>query len=248
MTKILFSNIGYARGIDGTLWQHICRVSRHIYSRRGPQKAVLEQIRQIILKEDPELCCFVEVDQGSLQSAYLNQLQALTNERYVFFNAANKYGDTTHLHRMPFHTGKSNGFMAKSDCTFTRLYLQHGSKRLVYKIDLPDQMTLFFAHFSLRANVRQLQFAELNSWVKECAGPVMILADFNIMQGFGELKPLLEGTDLTVINDEQHHTFSFHRQRLALDLCICSEGLAERVKLKIIDQPFSDHDALLVEL
>ncbi|HEY1096413.1 MAG TPA: endonuclease/exonuclease/phosphatase family protein [Alphaproteobacteria bacterium] len=247
-TRILFSNIGYARGIDGTLWQHICRVSRHFYCGRTVQEDVLAQLKDIIAGEQPDIVCFVEIDQGSRASAGFNQFQHMIDDQYILSDAFNKYGEGKALKAMPFHSGKSNGFVSKQIVPFERLYLQHGGKKLVYKLTLPDNITLFFAHFSLQASVRIKQFSQMNEWVRACEGPVMILADFNIFQGFRELQPLLSGTDLAVVNDEHEHTFFFHRRAIALDLCLCSEYLLDKAKLKIIKQPFSDHAALLVDI
>ena len=75
--KILFSNIGYAKGIDGTLWQHLSRAGRYLYCRVPTQTLVLGQLKAIIDLEQPDLCCFVEIDSGSLHSAYVNQLKLL---------------------------------------------------------------------------------------------------------------------------------------------------------------------------
>lgn len=247
-TRILFSNIGYAKGIDGTLWQHICRIGRHIYCGRSIQEEVLGQLKDIMIVEQPDIACFVEIDQGSRASAGFNQFQHMIDDQYMFFDAFNKYGEKSALNAMPFHGGKSNGFVARQSVPFERFYLQHGGKKLVYKLTLPGNISLFFAHFSLQYQVRVKQFAQMNEWVRACDGPVMILADFNIFQGFKELQPLLSGTDMVVLNDENEYTFMFHRRKMTLDLCICSDYLADKTKLKIIKQPFSDHAALLVDI
>lgn len=246
--KILFSNIGYAKGIDGTLWQHFCRLSRHFYCGQQTQEQVLAQLKTIIKEENPDLCCFVEVDQGSMYSANFDQLNALKDGDYRFHDVADKYGDNSRLGRMPLHMGKSNGFMSKNEYAFERLYFRHGSKRLIYKIQIPRNITVFFSHFSLQKNIRVKQLNEIREMVASCSGEVIILADFNIMMGFSELGPLLDGTDLQVLNDEDEPTFTFHRRRLALDLCICSQSLFDRAELQIIPQPFSDHDALLLHI
>jgi len=88
----------------------------------------------------------------------------------------------------------------------------------------------------------------MRSFIKDVSGEVVILADFNIMRGFSELSPLLENTDLHVLNNESEPTFRFHRRHLTLDLCICSRGLRDQIKLRVVQQPFSDHAALLVDI
>ena len=75
-----------------------------------------------------------------------------------------------------------------------------------------------------------------------------MLGDFNIHSGFSELAPLLHENNLVLRNKEDAPTFRFHTVRLPLDLCICSHGIAARTELKIIPQPYSDHEALLLTI
>lgn len=253
--KIFFSNIGYAKGIDGTLAQHLARIARHIRCGRPLQEDVLAQLRAILMQEEPDLCCLVEIDNGSFQSASFSQIAHIATEPYLFHDVADKYGPGNWIGGMPLHRGRCNAFLSKDRLSFERLYFANGSKRLIYKIVLPEDatghpggITLFFAHFSLMPAVRQRQFEELRSHISVCPGPVVVMADFNILQGFRELEPLLRGSDLIVLNDEAEPTFTFHTYRLALDLCVCTAELAERLDLKIIPQPFSDHAGLLLEI
>lgn len=246
--KILFSNIGYAKGIDGTLWQHFCRMHRHFYCPIPMQQQVLGQLKNIIREEQPDLCCFVEIDEGSFQAAGFNQMHALMDDDYHFHDMADKYGIDNILSRVPFHKGKNNGFMAKAIVPFERLYFDFGSKRLLYRLELPDGIQLFFGHFSLNRRVRLRQFQVLNHLVRQAPGKVIVMADFNIMDGFGELTAVTQETDLVILNKEEDITFTFHKRQLALDICLCSATLIDRIEIKIIPQPFSDHAALLVEI
>ena len=246
--KILFSNIGYAKGINGSLRQHIGYFLRHLHTPRHVQERVLAQIKLIINAERPDLCCFVEIDRGSFNAAGFNQINALMDTEYQYHDITDKYGPKSPLGRMPLHIGKSNGFLAKADIPFKRLYLSNGSKRLVYCLELPDNIHLFFAHFSLRKSIRLRQFQELRQFIGGNKGEVIILADFNIMSGFRELDPLVHDMDLKIISREDKPTFRFYRHHRVLDLCLCSHSLASRIDLKIIPQPFSDHAALSVTI
>lgn len=246
--KILFSNMGYAKGIDGTLWQHVSRASRHLYCPVPIQTHILGQLKDIMKKEDPDLCCFVEIDQGSFHSAYLNQLQYLVGPEYPFFDIANKYGENSWRRKIPLYGSRSNAFISRKELEFDRLYFRNGTKRLLYRVRLPDNIFVLFSHFSLDRNVRVHQFEEVKAMVDQCPGDVILLADFNIMHGFKELDALTSQTNLRILNDESKSTFQFHRRELALDLCLCSEPLQNRLTLDVIDQPYSDHDALLITL
>ena len=245
--KILFSNLGYARGIDGTLSQHVSRMYRHFYTGVTQQQQALSQFKNIITAEKPDICCIVEIDSGSWNTGFFNQMEHLLDSAYPVHNIAGKYGEDSLLAQMPFFKGKCNAFLAKVKVPCQKLYFKHGSKRLIYSLALPGNIQLFFAHFSLQAKVRARQFDELCNLVKNCSGDVIILADFNILQGFKELQPLFQDTNLRVLNQEEDHTFIFGNRRLTLDLCICSESLLPYLDLRVVPQPFSDHSALLVE-
>ena len=246
--RILMSNIGYAKGIGGSLWEHVSRAGRHLYCSLPLQQRVLNDLKNLIDGENPDLCCLIEIDRGSFHSAYLNQLSSLIDENYHFYDIADKYGENNPIGKLPMHRGKSNGFIARDLLAFERRYFTHGSKRLIYHITLPDGTALFFAHFSLKKKVREKQFQEMRKLVTETTGSVIILGDFNIFSGFDELKPLLDGTGMILLNNRETPTFQFATYEAALDLCICSENIAENVELKIVPQPFSDHSAVMLTL
>ncbi len=246
--KILFSNLGYARGIDGSLWHHVSRFGRHFYCRVSPQQQVLNQLKDVMNSQQPDLCCFVEIDKGAFHSSYFNQMDALRDDDYLHHDMANKYGEHYWLSRMPFHGSKSNGFLAKERFPFDKLFFKAGRKRLIYRIELPQGINLYFAHFSLQEKVRIRQFQELGELILKDSRPSIILADFNIFGGFREISDLITSTGLTLLNRENEFTFTFHRKRHVLDLCLCSGSLAEKIDLKIIPQPYSDHAALFLTL
>lgn len=246
--KILFSNLGYARGIDGTWVQHLGRIHRHFYMGVPLQQQVLSQFKDILMIEKPDLCCLVEIDSGSWNTRHFNQMQHLIDSDYAVYDIAGKYGEDSILTQMPFFKGKSNAFLSKTELLHQKVYFKHGSKRLIYDVTLPDGIKLLFAHFSLQAKVRAKQFDEVRTLVQDCGSEAIILADFNIMQGFKELQPLLRDINLQVMSSEEDHTFIFGNTRRTLDLCVCSQSLASRINLRVIPQPFSDHAALLVEV
>lgn len=246
--KILMSNLGYMRGIDGRLSSHIFYAHRHIYCSEVAQKKSLRQLKEIIERENPDICCFVEIDKGSSDMAGLNQLESLINDKYHFFDIENKYGQQSRLRTFPFSKGKSNGFVAQEKLEFEKIYFDHGTKRLIYKIFLPGNITLFFAHFSLKRIIREKQLLQVRQLINEAPGDSILLGDFNILSGVSELSPLLQENNLRLMNDESKPTFKFHKINKMLDLCICTKSLAGRVDLKIIPQPYSDHSALLVGL
>jgi endonuclease/exonuclease/phosphatase family metal-dependent hydrolase len=245
--KILMSNLGYLRGISGTLSHHFMYAHRHVYCSAETQKKYLKQLSTLIELESPDICCFVEIDKGSGNSGSVNQLEALVNDVYPFFDIENKYAKTSRLRRFTFTKGKSNGFLAKKEMPFEKIYFSHGKKRLIYRIEIAKNVTLFFTHFSLKQSIRAQQLLHIKRIVNETKGESIILGDFNILTGFNELAPLLHNNEFVLLNNNEP-TFTFHRSKKVLDLCICSSSLAPKTNLKIIPQSFSDHAALLVEI
>lgn len=246
--KILLSNMAYARGINGSLMHHIRYAHRHLFCSRKVQQGVMGELKKIILREQPDICCLVEIDRGHNETTSFNQLHALLDSQYHFSDIASKYGDRKALRRAPFLSGKSNAFCSKREFPFERVYLSTGMKRLVYRITVAPDLHLFFCHFSLMKTSRQRQFVELRALIDRTPGEHIIMGDFNIFGGISELQPLLEGTDLRLINNPEKMTFKFHRNHKLLDLCICSRSLGERSELQVIEQHYSDHCALLLHV
>ncbi len=111
------------------------------------QEKALGQLSGLIAREDPDICCFVEIDKGSAGGANFNQLEALVSEKYAFYDIENKYGEASRLRSFPLTRGKSNAFLAKQKLPYEKIYFTAGMKRLIYKIRLEPNVTLFFAHF-----------------------------------------------------------------------------------------------------
>lgn len=247
-TTILMSNLGYLRGINGQLSHHVRYAYRHFYCSRDVQEACLKQVINIMEREKPDICCFVEIDKGSADVRNFNQLEALVSDHYPFFDIENKYGPLSRLRSLPLTRGKSNGFVARKQFAYEKVFFTHGTKRLIYKVTIAPNVTLFFAHFSLKKTVRVQQLMQVRQLLSDTPGEIILMGDFNVHSGFGELAPLLHENHLTLLNQEEVPTFRFHRTQLPLDLCICSHGIAKDAQLKIIPQPYSDHEALLLTL
>jgi endonuclease/exonuclease/phosphatase family metal-dependent hydrolase len=246
--KILLSNLGYARGISGRLSHHLLYAHRHLFCNPAVQKRSLQQLSALIAAENPDICCFVEIDRGSVSSAGFNQLQELVNDKYAYFDIENKYAPTSRLRSFFVTRGNCNAFIAKHPFPHEKIYFASGIKRLVYRVHIEKDLTLFFAHFSLNRLVRARQILQVEELMKAAAGEAIFLGDFNILTGLEEIAPLLGGGQFVLLNRADAPTFTFHKRKLVLDLCLCSKGIARRARLKVIPQPFSDHAALVLEI
>lgn len=246
--KILLSNLGYARGIDGRISHHARYWHRHLYCPAAVQKHTLHQLNALIAQEDPDVCCFVEIDRGSFTSAGFNQITALYSANYPQIHLENKYGPDSPLRSFFLTRGKSNGFMSRPQRPFETLYFDQGIKRLIQKITLAPELSLFFTHLSLNRATRREQLIEMAEILRNTPGESVLMGDFNVLLGFKELHPLLEQTGLVLLNEAHIPTFRFHRRSLVLDLCLCTAQVAQRSQLKIVPQPYSDHAALILEI
>ncbi len=244
--RILLSNMGYARDIGGSFAHHVFFSYRHFHAPVKAQMKSLNGLKRIIRDHEPDICCLLEVDRGSVNNAYFNQIHALIDPHYHFFDIENKYAQGSRLSRMSVAQGKCNGFIAKSELEFCKHYMSIGAKRLVYQLKLADDLTLIFTHFSLKKETRRRQFLDLREMVKSIEGNVIIMGDFNIFSGFNEAAPLLDGLNLQILSDPSVPTFQFARWRMCLDLCIVSEAIASNCNVQVIPQSYSDHDALLL--
>ena len=245
--KILFSNLGYARGISGRLSEHIRYLHRHFYCSLPVQKRALQQFCQLIREEKPDVCCLVEIDQGLDGPKRFNQLEMLISEIYPFSDIENKYGKESFFRSFAATAGKSNAFISKQTLVFEKLFFKHGIKRLIYKIQLENNITLFFAHFSLNKKVRTQQIKEAAELIAEVRGEAIFLGDFNILSGLSEIAPLLKN-GLVLLNRAEDPTFFFHKQKRILDLCICTKNISEYMRLKVVQQSYTDHAALIIEI
>lgn len=247
-TKILLSNLGYARGINGCLAHHVRYAHRHVFCNHVVQGQALDQLAAIMQEEAPDICCFVEIDSGSFDTAHYDQLAHLLTDDYPQYDVENKYAQGSILRTLAFTRGKSNAFIARKRYPFEKIYFTHGTKRLIYKILITEELTLYFAHFSLKRTVRNRQLEQTRALMHDTEGEVIFMGDFNILSGFAELEPLIHDKGLVLLNQPDAPTFTFHRRRLVLDLCLCTPGIAERTRLRIIPQPYSDHAALIAEV
>lgn len=246
--KILFMNLGYARGISGSLMHHIRYAHRHLYCVPSVQKQSLNLFSGLMREEKPDIACLVEIDRGSFGTAQFNQVEHLLDNIYFFSDIENKYAQNSLLRSFGPTAGKSNAFIARKKYDFEKLSFACGVKRLVYKIKLDNELTLFFAHFSLNKTTRARQIIEAREQFRKTPGEVLFLGDFNVLSGLHEIEPILENGRRILLNRDSEPTFLFHKRKLVLDLGISTPELAARTHLRVVPQTYSDHAALILDI
>ncbi len=243
MTKkplhILLFNVGYATALDGTMRDYLLRFYRYLYTPRSVIRQVRQAIFQLMQAQKPDICCFVEIHK---RHSFLRHPHA-----YREGSIENKYGLHSLLRLLPFFRDNCNGFFAKEPLPFRMHYLRHGTKKLVYEIELRPDTSLFLAHFSLKKRVRQKQCEELQTLIAQRKN-VILCGDFNIFHGFEELQAFAGKCHLRIVNAPSQATFPAVHPRKALDLFLCPED-AESPSVRVLDSVHvSDHLPVMLEV
>lgn len=243
--KLLFWNLGYARGIDGSPGQLVRRGRRLVKNTRYEQKTVLDAVSELVLSEAPDLFAYAEILTGARRNQRLDQhvyLESVLNCSSA--HAATKYASGT-LAKMPLHIGNGNGICAMVPMVTTGLHFTRGGKTLVLKVEVED-CTIFVVHLSIVARIRREQLRELAGFVSEVEGNVIVCGDLNIFRGAGELDAFTAATGFIPALPETH-TFPAHAPRRTLDGFLIRSGSKKKYNVRTIPSVLSDHLPVILE-
>lgn len=238
--KILLFNVGYASGIQGRSVEYLTKGYRYLYQSDFLIEDMRKKMDTLIAKEQPDLCCFLEVHEDSSLVDYMTQ-------QYPYFDVRSKYAPQSMLQRTPFHQGKCNAFFAKTDVDFSPSYLQNGNKKLLYEVKMNEDTTVFFAHFSLNSQTRKKQFTEMGRRIKETDGSAIVCGDFNIFTGVTEFDPLISQSNLRLVSMHQE-TFPTHKPSHLLDTFLCTPDVNVSSLRVLSDVQISDHLPVVLEV
>ena len=233
--KILLLNMGYGLGIDGSVKDYAAKWYRYLHCPAGIKDSVLKGIKNLIKNKKPDLCGLIEIE-GSHADYFSKECR--------YFDITNKYGPKSVLSRLPAFRSKSNAVFSRENFPIKRLYFRNGTKKLIYEVSLPKNITLFMTHFSLSKNTREKQFKEIAKRAKN-KKKVILCGDFNIFYGLQELEPLLTSTRLQIVC--KNKTFPASRPKKALDLFLCSKNIKVKA-CKAIHKQLSDHLPVILEI
>jgi endonuclease/exonuclease/phosphatase family metal-dependent hydrolase len=237
--RILLYNVGYCTELDGSLKDYAFRWYRYLYTPRNVRKSAVHSLARMVEAHNPDVCCFVEIRKN------LNRLPHF--EAYASRDVDNKYAAHGFLRHMPFFRNNCNGFFSHKALPFKKHWMKHGTKKLLYEIDLGNDATLMFAHMSLRASTRRKQFEELKSWVKK-KKRVILCGDFNTFKGEEDLEMFARDAGLNIVVPPEKGTFPTRKPRKAIDLFLCSPGIDIRSIQALQHVQASDHLPVLVEM
>lgn len=244
--KILFWNLGYARGIDGSLQQYAKYFYRIFAHSRLSQQMTLTSIGKTIQEINPDIFLGAEVSTGSLKNGFFNHHCHLGDFLgYDTRHAQSKY-DSKILAQLPFHKGNTNTVLSLEPVLIEAIHLQTGLKTLVYKINT-EKYTILFVHLNLRSRQRRKQLEELAEIIKHITGPVILCGDMNIFGGVIELEPLINATGMRLAH-ETMYTFPSHKPKMALDVCLVRGMSDASIQVTTRQSSMSDHVPVIVEI
>lgn len=233
--KILLLNLGYFSGLNGSIFDYIFKSWRYIFLSQKIIKKINADFKEIILKEYPDIICLIEIRK--------DQIKYFLNQKYKFYDIETKYSQNGLARKIPILKDQSDCFISKSDLSFEKFFGKNGTKKLIYCINLPSEISLLLSHFALGKRTRKKQFEEIKNLVRKDKKTI-ICGDFNIFNGLSELDNLVNDLDLKVVQKE--NSFPAYNPKKVLDLFLVSKDIIAKAKVIKID--ISDHLPVLLEI
>jgi endonuclease/exonuclease/phosphatase family metal-dependent hydrolase len=237
--RLLLYNIRYGAGVGRRI--HFPFPFSGYLKKTGAQ---LDRIADYIRDQRPDIVGLVEVDTGSFRFNGDSQVAAIAGPLCHRQVCQTKYGLNSIACRLPLLSRQANAVMTnRAILGQTFHYLNHGMKRLVIEVRLPE-LTLFLVHLALKYSQRQHQLVDLAAIVRDTHGPVVVAGDFNAFRGDGELEGFISATGLKSANPDglpSHPSRAPHRQ---LDFIFHSPSMRS-LDFQAPQVAYSDHVPLI---
>lgn len=234
--KVLLLNLGYCSGLDGSMHDYVLHGPRYLHTPARIAAMVENAVLQLVSLEQPDICCFLELHK---KSALVKDLRD-----FPCFDVEDKYGLKSLLRHLPFFRDNCNAFFARTDVPYQKRFFKKGSKKLIYELQIGNEVSLLMCHFSLSQTVRQRQFRELEDIIGD-RKKVILCGDFNIFKGTAEIEELMTICNLESIAHEP--TFPSIHPRRTLDLFLCTKDLHITRCETMHDFHGSDHLPVVLE-
>lgn len=235
--KVLLLNAGYCSGLDGSYRDYILHSSRYLRTPQSIIAAVEASIGSLINAEQPDICCFLEL---SKHTALIQDLRD-----YPCHDVDIKYGVNSILRHLPFFRDNCNGFFAREEVPYKKYFFKNGAKKLIYELEVGNDVSLLLCHFSLSHIVRRQQFRELETIIKNRERAILC-GDFNIFRGTHEIDDLMNACNLHPVT-AYAPTFPAVSPSKALDMFLCTNGLNVTRCEVVRDFRGSDHLPVILE-
>jgi len=237
----LLYNICYGAGVGHRL--HLPFPYAGHLNRSGK---TLTHIIDFIQSATPDIAGLIEVDGGSVCADRSSQAEAIAEALGGDAVFESKYADSSMANKMPVFKNQGNAMLVRNGLTFCGKrfhYLNHGMKRLVIEVELPE-VVIFLVHLALKFRIRQHQLTELYHLVKGVHKPVIVAGDFNSFWGERELELFLVATNLTIAGGPSGLSYPSRSPRMQLDV-ICHSPEIRTQDFQIPQIRLSDHAPIL---
>ena len=240
--KIMFYNIAYGTGLNGSWKQYLSQSWRFLWL---PLKA-MKQMVEALKKEKPDVLCLAEVDSGSFRNRFRSQAKQLAKKlKLPFFKTETKYDHHSAWQLMSLIRKQHDAILSNKKGRFKRHQLKSGMKKLVQEF-IVDGVSIFTVHLAvLSQRVRKKQLSELSGILKNCSRPYLVCGDFNIYKGLGELHDFIRQTGLKRVT--KHPSFPSFSPKHCLDLFFASPDVKIK-KTGVLNITYSDHLPVWVEI
>lgn len=212
---------------------------------------ILKKVANMIKRENPDVCCFLEVNKGASNRAFVNQMKELSSlVKYPFFDMETKYARNSVFRYVPFFSSNCNGFLAKEKFEIKKYFIRKSAKGLIYEVLLDDKISLFSAHFSVWNWIRKSQYEQILEIIlnrKNDSREVILCGDFNLFWGNEDFQKFVKSCDLDVVNEPSDKTFPACKPKKVIDLFLVSKKVKVK-NLKVLHDQFSDHLPVLMEI
>ena len=233
-------NAGYMTGIGG-IEENISKVHRHIFPCHRQKNRFSEILTRALEEIRPDIVFLAEIrDEPHLQVIKNFFAQNHIDSKY-------KEGFVSRI--IPFFRGNCNGVFLSEHYPVRKLFLKNGTKKLVYRIDIAEDISLYFSHFALSKKARKKQFEEMARMLAETPDKKVVVAgDFNVFYGFSELEDLMSEANLRIASDLHEHTFPRTNPTRAIDLFLASPELKIEKEKVLRNVALSDHLPVVLDL
>ena len=240
--KIIFYNIAYGTGVDGSWKQYLRDTWRFFWTPRGPFRNIGETLQ----RAKADVICLAEVDGGSFRNRFRCQAKALSKKlKLPFFKTNIKYHPRSIWQWMSMVRKHHDAILANRKGEIRRHHLKSGMKKLVQEF-IVDGISIFTVHLAvLSKKVRRKQLSELAEIIKDCPRPHIVCGDFNINTGLEELKEFIQKTKMKRVTKSP--SFPSIDPKWYLDLFLTSPDV-NIMETGVIPVKYSDHLPIWITL
>lgn len=245
MVRIIFYNIQYTTGQDGSLKNYL-KVWKPVLA----PKKVPEQIACFLREQNPDIVGFAEIDLGSFRVRNNNLVRYFRESLEFPYSVSNiKYlnSEKSMVRKLPYFSKQANSIISKHKLHFEKFhYFSCGMKRLVIETQFEfkkKNINVFLVHLALSKKERLIQLKELSEMLNCCENEYLLMGDFNVLKsGFDEFDEFFELCDRLIKPQvaDDYLTYPAFKPKKALDFIFTSKGLRVNT-VKVLDSQYSDH-------